>query len=812
MTFLVVVGTTLVVTLGMRPVYRAKAVLEIQRSGGEGLSLEGLFSETMMIKAERELTTEVEILQSQTIAMDATQIGRLQLVLDKGQRFYKKIFRRYADRFQGLFKGKEKPGKAVTVSRVDEPLSLEVLEVKPATESLSFRVVFSGDSRFRLQGMDGETIATGRLGHPCVTGLFAIRLDGDAPRKGTVFTLNLRPEIDAASDLQSRLKVTPIRNTRLVRLEMTAADPDSAMRDLSSVMTAYHEFKIKQKTQMISKTLEFIDQQLRNVDEEMQKAVDKLRRFKEENQLVNLSESVSAAIGQLAGLEKSQNELMIRHEQAQFLLTTLQSQYPVDRESFYALGNTMEQPLLITLASNLSSLQAERAALRSQYTAQHPIIKALDKKISELKEKLKAEIKSLIASLAAQKAALEREIRKTEGELKKIPGAEQHLADLMRQAKVFQDTYSFLLQKRGELQITRASQIGDIYVIEPPHARLGFIKPRMLQNLLLAIVVGLFLGTGLAFLFEYLDDSVKNPDDVQSLVKLPVLGVIGHHGQGHNSVPPHRERCLPVLDESRSQIAEAFRTFRSNLLFTSVDQPRRLMLFTSALPEEGKSTSLANLAIALTHLGKRVLMVDTDLRKPVLHRVFRCSRFPGLVNLLVQEEWEEHLAGAVRNVTGVPDLGLLPCGDVPPNPSELLGSEKMTHLMEALAQRYDFVLFDSSPLLSVSDAMILSQRTDGVVLVVRGGKTNRTALKNASDLLAKTRSEVLGVVLNDIDFKRERYYYYSQYYYQGYYSDSEDDPKASSKRRHLRKKLGRKPGHKSKRDSGQEPVRISRRR
>ena len=788
--FVLIVCTTLVVSLQMRPVYQASAVLEIQKPSS-GMSLEELFSDNMGMGAEKNVSTEVEILKSRTVVADAVRLGGLQLVLDRSKPLYKRLFEQYASRFKRLLamtehQGKEEPA---VLDKASEPLSLELLGASPLKKPLRFKVLFSGNSTFRLLDADGKPLALCRMGKPCSTPFFSFRFHGTAPPEGTTFPLILRPLASAVMDLQSRLKVTPIRNTRLIRLKLTASYPDDAQRQLSNVVHAYQQLKIKQKTHMASKALEFIEHQLETVDAEMQQAVDKLKRFKEENQLVNLSETVTAAIDQLAELEKSHNELIILRQQAKFLLTAIQGQHPVDSKSLYALGNAMGQPQLVFLAEALTKQQAERAALRSQYTEQHPRIQALDRKISELKGKLKAEVKSLIASLDAQQAALARQISKAEKGLKKLPESEQHLADLMRQARVYQDTYSFLLKKKGELQVTRAGQIGDVWVIERPYAEPNHIKPRLFMNVMIAAMVGLMLGIGLAFFLEFLDDSVKNPEDVKSVAQLPVLGSIGHYAPSHDGLPPY-QRYLPVLDDQRSQLAEAFRTLRSNLLFTGVDQPLHLMLFTSALPSEGKSTCVANVAVSLAHLGKRVLLVDCDLRRPNIHRIFGLRRSPGLVNILVvQDNWQKELSKAIQG-TQVQGLDILPCGDVPPNPNEMLGSEKMASLIDYLAQRYDFILFDSPPLLSVSDAMVLTPRVDGVVLVVRANQTSRSAVKTVVDLLSKAHTQILGVIVNDIDFKRERYYYH--YYHDGYYAYGEQAPEPSKKRHHGRRKLSKR--------------------
>ncbi|MBM3301846.1 MAG: polysaccharide biosynthesis tyrosine autokinase, partial [Deltaproteobacteria bacterium] len=426
-------------------------------------------------------------------------------------------------------------------------------------------------------------------------------------------------------------------------------------------------------------------------------------------------------------------------------------------------GDSARQQVLVTLAQDLSRLQADRAALRSRYQDLHPAIQALDRKISEMKGKIEAEVKSALVSLDAQGREAAKQIQGAEKFLETLPEAEKRLAELTRQARVYQDTFSFMLQKKGELQVTRAGQIGDVWVAEKPYASGGFVKPRPLLNMMLAAIVGLVLGIGLAFFFEYLDDSVKNADDIQTSVQFPVLGTVCRYSFSEDGLPPHH-RYLPTQYDPKCQMAEAFRTVRSNLLFTGVDQLHRLILFTSPLPGDGKTTVAVNVAVSLSQLGKRVLLVDADLRKPMIHRIFRANPSPGIVNVLVQEKWEEALAEAIQ-ATEMQHLYVLACGDVPPNPNEMLGSAKMGHLIDALARSYDFVLFDTSPLLAVSDAMVLAQRVRGVLIVARSGETSRTALKDAMNLFSRSQADILGVVLNGVDFRRERYYYRNYYRY-----------------------------------------------
>ncbi|MFH1124276.1 MAG: polysaccharide biosynthesis tyrosine autokinase [Pseudomonadota bacterium] len=589
---------------------------------------------------------------------------------------------------------------------------------------------------------------------------------------GSLLGLSVTPIRSAAGLIQGNLAATPVRNTRLIQLKMTNPDPHEAQRLLSGLVSAYRQIKLEQKTQVASKALDFINEQLQTVDKQLQQGMGELKHYKEEHKFVNLDENVQVVINRLAQTESAKKGAEMLSSQAKLLLANLEGKGSVDQESLYTLGTTLDQPMLLSLASNLTGIQSERAALRSQYTEKHPKIQALDEQILELKRKIRAEISSLLASLEGKASALAQEIKRTEAQIGTLPEAEQKLAELTRNAKVHQDTYAFMLQKRGEIQVTRASQIGDVWVVEPAYANPNFIKPKLKLNLALGLILGLMLGMGLAFFMEYLDDSVKNAEDIQTLVSLPVLGNIGHYGGIENGRP--NRRCLMLLEEPDSHISEAFRSFRSNLLFTSVDKTRQLMVFSSPLPEDGKSTCAANLAVALSQTGKKVLLVDTDLRRPTQHRIFRCRRSPGIVNVLVSEDWEKALGEAIQP-SETNGLDLLVCGDKPPNPNEIIGSEKMGQVLDAIRKRYDFVVFDTPPLLTVSDALVLAQRLDGILCVVRAQRTSRKALKSAVELLAQVKTPVMGIVLNDIDFKQERYYYgYHYKYYRSYYGSGKE--------------------------------------
>jgi capsular exopolysaccharide synthesis family protein len=282
-------------------------------------------------------------------------------------------------------------------------------------------------------------------------------------------------------------------------------------------------------------------------------------------------------------------------------------------------------------------------------------------------------------------------------------------------------------------------------------------------------VVGVFLAVGVAYLIEFLDDTVKTPDDLQA-AGLGVVGAVQRASPSTRNGTPG----LFALGQSRSVVAEAYRTLRTNLQYSSLDRPLHSLVVTSAVATEGKTTTAANLAVVIAQAGKRVVLVDGDLRRPSAHRLFGLSNGTGLTTALIEEP--AALNGYLQE-TGVENLRLLSAGPIPPHPQELLGSQRMADLIHKLEQVADIVVLDTPPTLIVADANVLAARADGVLMVVNTGRTRRAAVQQAAESLRQVGANLLGGVLNMVDTGRGRSsYYYSSYYYSHYYSEHTSAP------------------------------------
>ena len=372
---------------------------------------------------------------------------------------------------------------------------------------------------------------------------------------------------------------------------------------------------------------------------------------------------------------------------------------------------------------------------------------------------------------------------------------------LKREAEANKILYDGLLTKLREAGVSAGLRSSNIRVVDPAMIPSTPARPAKTRNVALAFVVGLVGGIGLALMREYLDNTVKTPDDIETLSRLPSLAVVpqftSSNGTGKNgsknkllsghSANGHDKRMELVAEHlPKSQMSEAFRALRTSLLLSRADHPPQVILVTSALPREGKTTAAANLAVTLAQLGDKTVVVDADLRKPGVGRLLNMSggNYAGL---------SSYLAGAssldlvtVPHPT-IPNLAAIPTGPLPPNPADLLSSHKLAEAIVELRKKFKFVVIDSPPVMAATDAVILSVQTDGVLLVVRSGETPKEAFTRTRDLLVSVKCNILGVVLNAVDASAPDYYYSYRYYPYSYgygpqeageHADSGDDSEA----------------------------------
>ena len=369
-------------------------------------------------------------------------------------------------------------------------------------------------------------------------------------------------------------------------------------------------------------------------------------------------------------------------------------------------------------------------------------------------------------SLEDQLASLEQQIQTTSDDLAALGNGDSNQsrqAQLQTALAQYRQSYASVLQSYEQIKLAEAQSSSGIIQKDsavPPDAP---IKPKPVLNAVLAAVVGLLLATGAVFLIEFLDDTVRDPQEITRKWGVPVLGTIVSFNSSNGEE-------LITVKQPRSPVSEAFRSLRTNLQFTSVDTPLRTILVTSPSPSDGKTMIVANLACVIAQSDRNVVVLDADLRHPRVHKIFQLTNRVGLTDQFIRIQ--DNFDGSLKS-TEIANLHVITSGSLPPNPSELLGSGRMSEILHQLSSQFDSVIVDTPPVLAVTDALVLATRVDGVLLVVKPSKSKRAALKLAIEQLQHVKANLLGIIVNDVKASRSRYYYY----HQGYYNYNNDDRK-----------------------------------
>ncbi len=474
------------------------------------------------------------------------------------------------------------------------------------------------------------------------------------------------------------------------------------------------------------------------------------------NQAPSTRASDYAALLTSERLAQTYAQLLTKKPVLQGVVEALQRDYGVtvalkDLEDIVDVNPVRDTQLIEIKVRNTNPVLAAQIANALVSVFSQTIQDTQTARYAETKNSLQQQLEDLGQRIEADSLALQN--------LGDTPEDKAERSRLETQLNQNRQLYASLLQTFEQVRLAEAESISNVIQAEPATVPERPISPKVMQNTLLAAIVGGMLAIGGIFLVEALDDTVKGPEDVTRNVNLPVLGVVAVHETGKGE--------LITATQPRSPIAEAFRSLRTNIQFASVDRNLQTILVTSALPSEGKSTVAANLAIALAQSGKRVVLLEADLRRPSVHRYLAVPNRLGLSAIFVQPQ--VYLDGSLQG-THVPNLKVLTSGDLPPNPSELLGSERMQAIIRQVREQADVLVLDTPPVMAVTDAVVLAPRVDGVLLVVKPGDTKTSALQAAVEQLRRVGANVLGVVLNEVQTKGFRYRYYSNsYYYYGYH-------------------------------------------
>jgi len=586
---------------------------------------------------------------------------------------------------------------------------------------------------------------------------------------------------------RGNIKLEVPKGSEIILIRANNTSPEKAMWIVNGIAHALVYKNQEEGRKEAVATRKFIEEQLygnakegkKGLYQRLLEAEEKLREFKEKEGIFSLEEDTKQKVARLANLQSDleQTEASVNTYKAS--VDYLKEQLKKEGETRLAGWTMGESPTLTALRQQLVELEVKLLGLQQKYADNYPEVIALKKQIEEINGRIEREAKKttlqenvqpnplrdslLMAQVELLKAeakreALRRLTSELESKLSQLPEKEMQYVNLQRDVQVAETLYTTLQQRLQEARIAEATTFGNVTAEEMAALPKDPIYPRKGLNYALGFILAVALAVVSGALAEYFDDAIKSPADLERRCKITPLAIIPRF--------ENNATRLVILDSHRSHAAEAFRTLRSSLKFAGLGKPLKTILITSPEPSEGKSTVSANLAVAFAQAGQKTLIIDADLRRPRVHENFNLDREVGLTTLLVGEASMEE----VIKQTGIDNLYAITCGPIPPNPAELLESERMREVLEELKQKFDIIIVDSPLVMGMADSVILSSICDGTLIVTRYNVTSRSALNQARRMLENVKANILGAVLNEMDVRRARYggYYYYYYYYYYY--------------------------------------------
>lgn len=580
--------------------------------------------------------------------------------------------------------------------------------------------------------------------------------------------------MDAVAMVQGRIKVEPLKDSRVTLIKIEDGDPNRAALLANEVAQAYIDESLSQKLKVTENASKWLDERRDSLSDSARASELALYAFRKQSDMLGTSidDRANMVSARLTATNSALTEVQLKiagHRARVAAIRNVQQQKSDDSMWAEALPAARENLTLQKLKDRMLGLRTECTELQSRYLSEHPKLMECRDKLALVEKDFQRELSNLVVGTEAElREAIEKErnlqalFNEAKAEAFEVEKKKLELDRLKQETDSAKRQYESVFKRLKDIELSGLLRTSNVRVLDAARPNPAAVRPNVPQSILLGVVAGLLAGLGLALLLEFLDSSITTQVEIEERLGVTFLGFVP-------SIPESAggSKDLHIHREPKSHIAECTRAVRTNLLFMSPDKPFKRMVVTSSGPQEGKSTTAINLGIAMAQSGQKVLIVDTDMRRPRLHKAFGVANELGVSSLVVGEG---KLDDAIKT-TEVPGLYLLPCGPIPPNPAELLHTQAFADLLASLGNRFDRVVLDSPPVGAVADAVVLATQADGVVLVLKAGVTHRDVAQRTVRALHDVKAKLFGAVLNDVNLERSRYgdYYYGySYRYYGY--------------------------------------------
>ena len=763
---IIIVAVTVYFTRRATPIYEATASIRVDEKQPSLPALDALQG----IASTNEVTTEMAELGSRSVIEEVTEALALRV-------------------------------EVVRPERTSRREILARITVGRAADSGSYQLQRERDGHFRIvSGTTGAAVGEVAIGEPARLGTVTLVLAPTAAKYQSI-ELVIHSFDAAVAALQSNVAILrPSRDANIIAVRYRDDDPELVRDVTNAVATHFIERRQSVRQTETRSTVTFLRQQLSRLSAQLASAEDALRSFREREDIVDLPEEERSQVGHAADLLAQRNTLDAERTALTSLLAEVEAAAKAQRSDgpspyrrLVAFPTLLRSQAASELLASLTTAEDRRSELLSRRTMKDPDVQLMTARIHQLENQLRVITITYLQGLTGQVASYDSVLSQSSARLGRFPAKEIQLARLQRQQKGLEDIYTLLQTRLKEGEVAEAVQDASVRVVDNASLPRGPISPKPVLNIALAVLSGLLLGISLAFAREYADQAVHTRSQLQAIVGNPVLGLVPHLHQHHQWTSrvvgtaqrltglsrrrsamttlglaggdTYRASALQLAKYSDAGLmSEAFQRLATNIMFARPDRPIKRLVLTSPLPGDGKTVIAVNVAVALAQRGRRVLLIDADLRRGMVSAACRLRREPGLSSVIMgsiplsEARREIHLGG---NAT----LHVVTTGALQANPAPVIAGERMHALLDPVEKEYDLIIFDSPPINVVTDAALLSSSCDAMLVVARAGVTAMPALVLAVEQLRHVRAPIVGAVLNDIDFERDASYDGSYRYY-----------------------------------------------
>lgn len=672
-----------------------------------------------------------------------------------------------------------------------------ILMIAPESENT---VIFNDSFRFRRPDLEYFNTQVRILKSRRLAGMVLEEMN-DSTFHGISGNSSRLGDPAAAGDLAARidsflaqLGVDKLGETRLISVSYTSISPERAAAVVNTLFDEYIAFNLDLKTESTRRASEFITRQMNGLQDSLEQKEAELQDYSKNKDLFYLTNEESAEVGKFSDLSKAYTEAQIDRINKESLYRELKG------KKFEDFSGVRDNALINSLKSDYSRLEGDYNKKSQVFKDSYPEMNQLKSQLESVRMRIEEETGNIAEkALKEAKTNYDSAIKKEESMLALLDRQKKEISDsnsnaiyyksLSIEVENMRDLLNYLDKKGKESMLSsnlEGLEISNIKIIDPADVPRKRISPKRKMILVMALMIGFGIGLVAIFVLDFLDRTVKNPDDIKALLDVPTLGIIpssssksNYHsylqylpykskGDKMNGGGGARQIEMINFTDPESPLSESYRNIRTSILLSTAGQAPKIITVSSARPAEGKTATVINLAVAFHQLGKKVLLIDGDMRKPRMHKIFRLKNTVGLSSYLVgRSNWTK-----IVNKTDLPNLFVIPSGPIPPNPVELLDSDVMTALIkETSAPKYDFIFIDSPPFIDIMDPILLGKLSDGMVLVTWSGKTNRNVMAKVAEQVGRFDIRLLGVVLNKVNLKGETFGYSYAY---GYGAQEED--------------------------------------